>query len=118
MDEHAYHLFTVMQVFRERQLYANLSKCDFWIDRVVFLGYYRRFVENFSQIDRPLTQLRKKDASFVWSDACEDSFYELRRCLTTAPVLALPSGSCGFVVFTDASLQGLRLDGPGGSLQE
>ncbi|XP_073136980.1 uncharacterized protein [Henckelia pumila] len=70
-------------------------------------GYYRRFVENFSQIAKPLTQLTRKDVPFVWTSECEESFHELRRRLTTAPVLALPSGSGGFVVHTDASLQGL-----------
>ncbi|XP_073130888.1 uncharacterized protein [Henckelia pumila] len=56
-------------------------------------GYYQRFVENFSQIAKPLKQLTKKDVSFVWTSECEDSFHGLRRRLTTAPVLALPSGS-------------------------
>ncbi|XP_073133732.1 uncharacterized protein [Henckelia pumila] len=69
-------------------------------------GYYCRFVENFSQISKPLTQLTKKDVSFVWTLECEKIFHELRRRLTTAPVLALPSGSVGYVVYTDASLQG------------
>ncbi|XP_073119979.1 uncharacterized protein [Henckelia pumila] len=69
-------------------------------------GYYRRFVENFSQIAKPLTQLTRKDVSFEWSFECEDSFHELRRRLTTAPVLSLPTGSGGLVVHTDASLQG------------
>ncbi|XP_073121432.1 uncharacterized protein [Henckelia pumila] len=59
-------------------------------------GYYRRFVKNFSQISKPLTQLTKKDVSFVWTSKCEESFHELRHRLTTALVLALPSGSGGY----------------------
>ncbi|XP_073121978.1 uncharacterized protein [Henckelia pumila] len=70
-------------------------------------GYYRRFMENFSQIAKPLTQLTRKDVPFVWMSECEKSFHELRHRLTIAPVLALPSESRGFVVHTDASLQGL-----------
>ncbi|XP_073133453.1 uncharacterized protein [Henckelia pumila] len=69
-------------------------------------GYYRRFVEIFSQIAKPLTQLTRKDVPFVWTSKCEESFHKLRRRLTTAPVLALPSGSGGFLVHTDDSLQG------------
>lgn len=39
LDEHAHHLITVLQTFSINQLYAKLSKCEIWIDRVVFLGY-------------------------------------------------------------------------------
>ncbi|KAA0065422.1 ty3-gypsy retrotransposon protein [Cucumis melo var. makuwa] len=48
-------------------------------------GYYRRFVENFSRIATPLTQLTRKGAPFVWSKACEDSFQSLKQKLVTAP---------------------------------
>ena len=75
-----------------------------------FLGltdYYRKFVEGFSKIETPLTNLLKKDQKFEWSDTCQHSFEELRQRLTTAPVLALPSGKDGYVVYNDASRQGL-----------
>ncbi|XP_073133233.1 uncharacterized mitochondrial protein AtMg00860-like [Henckelia pumila] len=39
VDEHVFHLITVLQILRERQLYAKLSKFEFWIDRVIFLGH-------------------------------------------------------------------------------
>ncbi|XP_073039338.1 uncharacterized protein [Primulina eburnea] len=70
-------------------------------------GYYRRFIEGFSIIARPMTQLTQKDRRFVWTDECESSFQTLKENLTTAPVLALPSGSSGYVVCSDASLIGL-----------
>ncbi|GAB2266340.1 hypothetical protein Dimus_037888 [Dionaea muscipula] len=70
-------------------------------------GYYRRFVEGFSTIALPLTSLTRKGVKFVWADACEKSFLELKTRLTTAPVLALPSGEGGFVIYSDASLHGL-----------
>ncbi|XP_075475885.1 uncharacterized protein LOC142514631 [Primulina tabacum] len=70
-------------------------------------GYYRRFIEGFSRIARPMTQLTQKDRRFVWTAECESSFRTLKEKLTTSPVLALPSGSGGFVVCTDASLNGL-----------
>ncbi|KZV17032.1 hypothetical protein F511_20831 [Dorcoceras hygrometricum] len=135
----------VLQRLREQQLYAKFSKCEFWLDRVVFLGhvisadgisvdpskvdavlnwerprnvseirsflglagYYRRFIEGFSSILKPMTQLTQKDKRFVWTEQCENAFQLLKEKLTTAPVLALPSGSGGFVVCFDASLNGL-----------
>ncbi|KAL0543592.1 hypothetical protein IC582_018692 [Cucumis melo] len=59
-------------------------------------GYYRRFVENFSRIATPLTQLTRKGAPFVWSKACEDSFQNLKQKLVTASVLTVPDGSGSF----------------------
>ncbi|KAL4018449.1 hypothetical protein IC575_022045 [Cucumis melo] len=70
-------------------------------------GYYRRFVENFSRIATPLTQLTRKGAPFVWSRACEDSFQTLKQKLVTAPVLTVPDGSGNFVIYSDASKKGL-----------
>nr|KYP76432.1 Retrovirus-related Pol polyprotein from transposon 17.6 [Cajanus cajan] len=70
-------------------------------------GYYRRFIEGFSRIVMPLTQLTRKDQPFVWTDACEQSFQELKRRLTTSPVLVLPDTNEHFDVFCDASHQGL-----------
>ncbi|KAH9657944.1 Endonuclease [Citrus sinensis] len=70
-------------------------------------GYYRRFVEGFSKIATPLTRLTRKNAKFQWDDDCEKSFQELQTRLTSAPVLTLPSSNEGFVVYNDASRQGL-----------
>ncbi|KAL0559024.1 hypothetical protein IC582_003613 [Cucumis melo] len=70
-------------------------------------GYYRRFVENFSRIATPLTQLTRKGAPFVWSKECEDSFQNLKQKLVTAPVLTVPDGSGSFVIYSDASKKGL-----------
>ncbi len=54
-------------------------------------GYYRRFIEGFSKLSLPMTRLTRKGATFEWTTECEDSFQELKRRLTTAPVLTLPS---------------------------
>ena len=70
-------------------------------------GYNRKFVEGFSKIATPLTKLTRKEEKFIWSEACQNSFDELKQRLTTAPVLTLPSGSEGFPVYYDASRQGL-----------
>ena len=145
VDEHKEHLRMVLQTLREKQLYAKFSKCEFWLDRIVFLGhvisadgvyvdpkkieavvnwepptsvtevrsflglagYYRRFVQGFSIIATPLTKLLKKNAKFEWTEECQQSFDELKRCLTTAPVLNLPADGGGYVVYSDASRKGL-----------
>ncbi|KAL0318114.1 UNVERIFIED_CONTAM: Transposon Tf2-11 polyprotein [Sesamum calycinum] len=70
-------------------------------------GYYRRFVKDFSVVAKPLTNLLKKNTPFNWNDKCAQSFEELKKRLTSAPILALPSGDGGYVVYTDASRQGL-----------
>ena len=70
-------------------------------------GYYKRFVRNFSSIAHPLTQLTRKDVSFIWSLECQLGFEQLKERLTSAPVLAAPDGVDGFVVYTDASRSGL-----------
>ncbi|XP_052736657.1 uncharacterized protein LOC128197864 [Vigna angularis] len=144
-EEHEDHLRAVLEVLRERRLYAKLSKCEFWMEEVPFLGYvisaggiavdpakvqavlqwerpktvteirsfvglagyYRRFIENFSRIVAPLTQLTRKDQPFVWTDCCETSFQELKKRLTSAPVLVIPDTGKPFEVFCDASHQGL-----------
>jgi hypothetical protein len=70
-------------------------------------GYYRRFIEGFSKIVRPMTILLQKDKKFEWTNACERSFCELKKRLTTAPVLVLPDIHMDFTIYCDASRQGL-----------
>jgi hypothetical protein len=71
------------------------------------VGYYRRFIPDFSRIAKPITELLKKEAKFVWGQKCEDAFHALRQHLTTAPVLAQPDNSKPFDVYCDASGTGL-----------
>ena len=144
-EEHSEHLRIVLQTLRDPQLYAKLSKCQFWLERVAFLGhvisaegvsvdsqkievvliwkppknvsevrsflglarYYRKFVEGLSKIAAPLTKLTRKDAKYDWVDACQRSFEELKGRLTSAAVLSMPNGRYDFVVYSDASGQGL-----------
>src|SRR5512136_2028050 len=70
-------------------------------------GYYRRFIENFSKIAKPMTRLLQKDVKYKWSEDCERSFQELKKRLVTAPVLILPDSRKGFQVYCDASRLGL-----------
>ena len=72
-------------------------------------GYYRRFVEGFSKIAASLSQLTKKGLKFHWGDSQERSFQELKDKLTSAPVLAMPTGTEGYVIYSDASKSGLGL---------
>ena len=66
-------------------------------------GYYRHFIENFSKIAKPMTELLKNNTPFVWTEKCEESFQELKTRLTTTPVLTLPDDNKDFVVYCDAS---------------
>ncbi|XP_050876679.1 uncharacterized mitochondrial protein AtMg00860-like [Lathyrus oleraceus] len=144
-EEHADHLNIVLQVLRDKKLYAKLSRCEFWLKEVSFLGhvissggivvdpskvdvvlqwetpksateirsflglagYYHRFIKGFSKIAMPLTQLTRKGQAYVWDVACEKSFVELKKKLTSAPVLIFPNPKESFVVYCDASKMGL-----------
>ena len=55
----------------------------------------------------PLTRLLRKDVPFHWDDHCQRSLEELKRRLILAPVLTIPSGKAGYVIYSDASYQGL-----------
>jgi hypothetical protein len=70
-------------------------------------GYYRRFIEGFSKIVKPLTTLLEKGKEFKWDEKCQASFEELKKWLTTAPMLIMPDIHKGFDVYCDASRQGL-----------
>ncbi|GJX96941.1 putative reverse transcriptase domain-containing protein [Tanacetum coccineum] len=70
-------------------------------------GYYRRFIEGFSKIAKPLTKLTQKNKSYIWGEEQESAFQLLKQKLCEAPILALPEGNDNFVIYCDASLQGL-----------
>ncbi|GJZ92653.1 putative reverse transcriptase domain-containing protein [Tanacetum coccineum] len=143
-EEHEVHLKTILDLLKKEKLYAKISKCEFWLKEVQFLGhvvsrdgiyvdpskvesvknwktpessteirsflglagYYRRFIENFSKIAKPLTLLTQKNNTYVWGDKKDEAFRILKEKLCHAPVLALPDGPDDFVVYCDASKQG------------
>jgi hypothetical protein len=70
-------------------------------------GYYRRFIEGFSKIARPMIALLAKKVEFKWTPACQKSFETLKEKLTTTPVLILPDVHKPFSVYCDASYTGL-----------
>jgi hypothetical protein len=144
-EEHEEQLRLALQKLREHRLYAELSKCEFWMKQVAFLGhviskggismdpskvqdvlswnaptsvgdiqsflglagYYRRFIEGFLKISKPMTELLEKDKKFEWMPACEASFQELKKRLMTSPILVMPDLEKPFSIYCDASGQGL-----------
>ncbi|KAD2805660.1 hypothetical protein E3N88_39037 [Mikania micrantha] len=123
-EEHKEHLQLALELLRKETLYAKLSKCDFWIRErqsrtgstktptevrqfLGLAGYYRRFIEGFLKIAQPLTALTHKDKKYLWTDKQEAAFQLLKQKLCSAPILSLPDGTDDFVVYCDASIQGL-----------
>jgi Reverse transcriptase (RNA-dependent DNA polymerase)/RNase H-like domain found in reverse transcriptase len=144
-NEHARHLRLTLQQLREHKLYAKLSKCEFWLEQVGFLGhiiskdglavdpqkilaitewrppttqtkvrsflglagYYRRFVEGFSILAAPLTQLLQKGVKFEWTPKQQQSFEELKRRLVSTPILAMSVPNTEYSIYTNASRLGL-----------
>ena len=58
-------------------------------------------------IASPMTNLLKKNVEFVWSEECQRSMDELKKRLTTTPILMLPDDDSDFVVYSDASQRGM-----------
>ena len=54
------------------------------------VGYYRRFIEDFSRLAAPMTRLIRKEVKLEWNDPCEKAFQELKRRFTTVPILIVP----------------------------
>ncbi|GJT92012.1 putative reverse transcriptase domain-containing protein [Tanacetum coccineum] len=114
-EEHERHLRIVLEILRQKKLYAKFSKCEFWLQQVAFLGHIVSAdgiimdpskVEAITKWPRPYTG-RRKGEKFVWTDERQESFEELKRRLVSAPILTLPSGSSGFQIYSDASKKGL-----------
>nr|GFA46612.1 retrotransposon protein, putative, Ty3-gypsy subclass [Tanacetum cinerariifolium] len=115
--EYEEHLKAILELLEKEELYAKFSNCEFWIPKVQFLGhvidgqglagYYRRFIEGFSKVARPMTKLTQRKVKFEWGDKKEAAFQLLKQKLSSAPILALPEGSKDFIVYCDALNKGL-----------
>nr|GFA88575.1 reverse transcriptase domain-containing protein [Tanacetum cinerariifolium] len=69
-------------------------------------GFYRRFIQDFSKIARPMTHLLEKETPFLFSKDCIDAFETLKKKLTEAPILVVPDWNLPFeliIVYTDHS---------------
>ncbi|GJY28641.1 reverse transcriptase domain-containing protein [Tanacetum coccineum] len=66
-------------------------------------GFYRRFIQDFSKIARPMTHLLEKETPFFFSKECIESFNTLKRKLTEAPILIAPDWDLPFELMCDAS---------------
>ncbi|GJX93426.1 putative reverse transcriptase domain-containing protein, partial [Tanacetum coccineum] len=107
-EEHANHLRIILELLRKEKLYAKFSKCDFWIHIVQFLGHLidsqglhvdPAKIEAVKNWTSPTTPTEGEEQ--------ESAFQLLKQKLYEAPILALPEGNDNFVVYCDASLQGL-----------
>jgi hypothetical protein len=83
---------------------TNVSEIHSFLE---LAGYYRRFIEGFSKLAKPMTALLEKNVKFVWSKKCQVNFEELKKRLTTTPVLILLDLSKSFSIYCDASHLGL-----------
>ncbi|GJX83727.1 putative reverse transcriptase domain-containing protein [Tanacetum coccineum] len=89
-EEHEVHLKTILDLLTRREVvFQNFQR---------LAGYYRRFIENFSKIAKPLTLLTQKNKTYVWGDKQDEAFQILKEKLCNAPVLALPDGPDDFVL--------------------
>ncbi|GJV75931.1 reverse transcriptase domain-containing protein [Tanacetum coccineum] len=121
-EEHANHLRIILELLKKEKLYAKFSKCDFWIHIVQFLGHLIdsqglhvdpakiEAVKNWASPTTP-TEIRQfLGLAGYYQRFIEDqesAFQLLKQKLCEAPILALPEGNDDFVVYCDASHQGL-----------
>ena len=70
-------------------------------------GCYRRFIEDFSRLDAPMMKLTRKEVKFEWNDLFERAFQELKRRLTSAPIMIVLEMGQMYIMYYDASKDGL-----------
>ncbi|GJS72202.1 putative reverse transcriptase domain-containing protein [Tanacetum coccineum] len=104
-EDHEVHLGLVLELLRKEKLYAKFSKCEFWLQEVHFLGH----VVNQNGIHVDPSKIKAKNQKYVWGVEQEEAFQTLKNNLCDAPILTLPDGVEDFVVYCDASNQGLEL---------
>ncbi|GJU58379.1 putative reverse transcriptase domain-containing protein [Tanacetum coccineum] len=112
-EEHEVHLKLVLELPRKEKLYAKFSKCEFWLQEVHFLGYVVNQSgihvdpSKIEAIAKPLTLPTQKNQKYEWGEKEEEAFQTLKNNLCDAPILSLPDGVEDFIVYCDASNQGL-----------
>ncbi|GJW27154.1 putative reverse transcriptase domain-containing protein [Tanacetum coccineum] len=108
-QEHEKHLKIILELLKKEEFQDWTSpKSPTEIRQFLGLaGYYRRFIEGFSKIAKPITKLTQKKVKFEWGDKQEAAFQLLKQKLCSAPILALPEGSKDFIAYCDALKKGL-----------
>ncbi|GJW96599.1 putative reverse transcriptase domain-containing protein [Tanacetum coccineum] len=117
-DEHEVHLRLVLELLKKKELYAKFSKCEFWLQEVQFFGHVVN--QNGIHVDpskieavknwKAPTTPSEKNKKYEWGEKEEEAFQTLKNKLCDASILSLPDGVEDFVVYCDASNQGLGTD--------
>ncbi|XP_060210188.1 uncharacterized protein LOC132637057 [Lycium barbarum] len=102
-DECLQNLAQVLKRCEETNLVLNWEKCLFMVREGIVLGFYIRFVKDFSKIANPLCKLLEKESKFVFDDSCLKAFKVLKERLTSAPIIIAPDWSQPFELMCDAS---------------
>ncbi|GJT89882.1 putative reverse transcriptase domain-containing protein [Tanacetum coccineum] len=114
-EDHENHLRLMLDLLRKEKLYAKFSKCEFWLQEVHFLGHVVNHdgihvdpskIEAVKSWKSPATP-SKKNQKYEWGEKQEKPFQTLKDNLCNAPILSLSDGVEDFVVYCDASNQGL-----------
>ncbi|GKA36823.1 putative reverse transcriptase domain-containing protein, partial [Tanacetum coccineum] len=121
-EEHVNHLRIILELLKKDKFQglhvdpAKIEAVKNWTSPTTpteihqFLGltdYYRRFIKDFSKIAKSLTELTQKNKKYIWGEDQESTFQLLKQKLCEAPILALLEGNDNFVIYCDASHQGL-----------
>ncbi|GJQ92136.1 putative reverse transcriptase domain-containing protein [Tanacetum coccineum] len=115
-EDHENHLRLMLELLRNEKLYAKFSKCEFWLQEVHFLGHvvnHKGIHVDPSKIEavkswKAPTTPSKNNQNYKWGEKQEKGFQTSKDNLCNAPILSLPDGVEDFVVYCDASNQGLR----------
>nr|GFA37550.1 putative reverse transcriptase domain-containing protein [Tanacetum cinerariifolium] len=120
--EHEEHLRTILKLLKKEEFKgihvdpAKIESIKDWVSLkspteirqfLGLAGYYRRFIEGFSKIAKPMTKLTQKKIKFEWGDKQEAALQLLKQKLCSAPIMALPEGREDFVAYCDAFIKGL-----------
>ena len=89
-----------IEIIEQIPLPTNMKGIQSFLGHV---GFYRRFIKNFSQITRPLTRLLAKYSPFIFDNECYESFQTLRQALISAPIIQPPNWTLPFEIMCDAS---------------
>ncbi|XP_062086268.1 uncharacterized protein LOC133792383 [Humulus lupulus] len=97
------NLEMVLRRCEESHLVLNWEKCHFMVSEGIVLGFYRRFIKDFSKISKPLSNLLMNGVPFDLNDDCLVAFKTLKEKLISAPIVCTPNWDLPFELMCDAS---------------